>query len=104
MFTCEVKTVDVGEVNVSRTFGRTAVVQKFPDFVAAFSHLLKPFARNGSQFAGMCFHSAIDGGIALDGAVEDHLACIGGVSYELLAKEIDIGLCRVWRVRRTKAS
>ena len=67
MFTCEVKTVDVGEVNVSRTFGRTAVVQKFPDFVAAFSHLLKPFARNGSQFAGMCFHSAIDGGIALDG-------------------------------------
>src|SRR6266498_3887311 len=45
-------------------------MQKFPDFVPAFSHHLKPLMRDGSQFTYMLFHPRIDGGISLDSAVE----------------------------------
>src|ERR1700731_3031977 len=45
-------------------------MQKFPDFVPAFSHHLKTVMRDGSQFTGMLFHPRIDGGIPLDSAVE----------------------------------
>ena len=45
-------------------------MQELPDFVAAFSHDLKPLARDGSQFTLMRFHPRMDGGIALDSAVE----------------------------------
>ena len=40
--------VDVGEGHVSQTSGGTAVVQELADFVAAFSHFLKPLVRDGS--------------------------------------------------------
>src|SRR5882757_5046388 len=62
--------IDVAEGRVSQTCDRTAVMQKLPDFVAAFSHHLKPLTRGGSQFTGMLFHPRIDGGILLDSAVE----------------------------------
>jgi hypothetical protein len=45
-------------------------MQKLPDFVPAFSHHLKPLMRDGSQSTRMRFHPRIDGGIALDTAVE----------------------------------
>jgi hypothetical protein len=45
-------------------------MQKFPDFVPAFSHHLKPLMRDRSQSTCMLFHPSIDGGIALDSAVE----------------------------------
>jgi hypothetical protein len=45
-------------------------MQKLPDFVPAFSHRLKPLMRDGSQSTCMLFHPRIDGGIALDSAVE----------------------------------
>src|SRR5712671_5306972 len=62
--------IDVAERRVSQACNRTAVMQKLPDFVAAFSHHLKPLMRDGSQFTGMLFHPHIDGGIPLDSAVE----------------------------------
>src|SRR6267142_5114201 len=62
--------IDVAEGRVSQTYNRTAVMQKLPDFVAAFSHHLKPLMRDGSQFTGTLFHPHIDGGIPLDSAVE----------------------------------
>src|ERR1700681_4958600 len=62
--------IDVAEGRISQTCHRTAVMQKFPDFVPAFSHHLKPLMRDGSQFACMLFHPRIDGGIPLDSAVE----------------------------------
>src|ERR1700741_4932767 len=62
--------IDVAEGRISQTCNRAAVMQKLPDFVPAFSHHLKPLLRDGSQFTGMCFHPRIDGGIALDSAVE----------------------------------
>jgi len=45
-------------------------MQKFPDFVPAFSHHLKSLMRDGSQFTRMLFHPRIDGWVPLDGAVE----------------------------------
>jgi hypothetical protein len=45
-------------------------MQKLPDFVPAFSHYLKPLLRDGPQFTCMLFHPSIDGGVALDSAVE----------------------------------
>jgi hypothetical protein len=45
-------------------------MQKLPDFLPALSHHLKPPIRDGSQSTCMLFHSRIDGGIALDSAVE----------------------------------
>jgi hypothetical protein len=45
-------------------------MQKFPDFVTAFSHHLKPLMRDVSQLTCMLFHPRIDGGIPLDSAVE----------------------------------
>jgi hypothetical protein len=45
-------------------------MQKLPDFVAAFSHLLEPPMRDGSQFTCMLFHPSIDRGIPLHSAVE----------------------------------
>lgn len=62
--------IDVAEGRIAQTGNRTAVMQKLADFVAALSHHLKPLLGDGSQFAGMRFHPGIDGGIALDGAVE----------------------------------
>src|SRR6202163_3500482 len=62
--------IDVAEGRISQTCHRTAVMQKFPDFVPAFSHHLKPLIRDGSQFTCMLFHPRIDGGIPLDSAVE----------------------------------
>src|SRR5579864_390827 len=62
--------IDVAEGRISQTCHRTAVMEKFPNLVAAFSHHLKPLMRDGSQFACMLFHPRINGGIALDSAVE----------------------------------
>jgi hypothetical protein len=42
--------IDVAEGSISQTCHRTAVMQKLPDFVPAFSHHLKPLMRDGSQF------------------------------------------------------
>src|SRR5882724_2748188 len=62
--------IDVAGWRISQTCNRTAVMQKLPDFVSAFSHHRKPLMRDGSQFTGMLFHPRIDGGISLDSAVE----------------------------------
>src|SRR6267378_3298332 len=67
--------IDVPEGRISQTCDRTAVMQKLPDFVPAFSHHLKPLMRDGSQFTGMLFHPRIDGGIPLDSAVESQQFC-----------------------------
>jgi hypothetical protein len=45
-------------------------MQELPDFVPAISHHLKPLMRDSSQFTCMLVHPRIDGGIALDSAVE----------------------------------
>lgn len=45
-------------------------MQEFPDFVPAFSHDFKPLMRDSSQFTSMFVHPRINGGIALDGAIE----------------------------------
>src|SRR6202163_2609669 len=62
--------IDVAEGRISQTCNRTTVMQKFPDFVPAFSHHVKPLVRDGSQFTCMFFHPRIDGGIPLDSTVE----------------------------------
>src|SRR5258707_8474506 len=62
--------IDVAEGRISQTCNRTAVMQKLPDFVPAFSHNLKPLMRDGSQSTCMLFHPRIDGWIPLDGAVD----------------------------------
>src|SRR5450755_2369214 len=64
--------IDVAEGRVSQTCNRTAVMQKLPDFVPAFSHRLEPPMRDVSQWTGTLFrlHPRIDGWIVLDGAVE----------------------------------
>src|SRR6516162_4838803 len=62
--------IDVAEGRIPQTCNRTAVMQKLPDFVPAFSHHLKPLMRDGSQFTCMPFHPRIDVGIPLDSAVE----------------------------------
>src|SRR5882762_1118637 len=62
--------VDVAKGRISQTCNRTAVMQKLPDFVPAFSHHLKPLIRDRSQSTRMPFHPRIDGGIPLDSAVE----------------------------------
>ena len=62
--------IDVAEGRIAQTCNRTAVMQDLPDLVPASSHHLKPVMRDGSQFAWMFFHPRIDGGIALDNAVE----------------------------------
>src|SRR5271163_2839447 len=62
--------IHIGEGRISQTHNRTAVMQKLPDFVPAFSHGLKPLMRDGPQFTRMLFHPRIDGGIPLDSAVE----------------------------------
>src|SRR6266403_6124698 len=67
--------IDVAEGRVSQTCNGTAVMQKLPDFVPAFSHHLKPVMRDGSQFTGTLFHPRIDGGIPLDSAVESQQVC-----------------------------
>jgi hypothetical protein len=40
--------IDVAEWSISQTYGWTAVMQDFADFVAAFSHDFKPPLRDGS--------------------------------------------------------
>src|SRR5215471_3248900 len=67
--------IDVAEGRISQTRNRTAVMQKLPDFVPAFSHHLKPLMRDGSQSTCMLFHPPIDGGIPLDSAVESQQFC-----------------------------
>src|SRR5437868_9288766 len=62
--------IDVAEGRIAQTRNRTAVMQKLPDFVPAFSHHLKPLMRDGSQFTCALSHPCIDGGIPLDSAVE----------------------------------
>src|SRR3989440_11599565 len=62
--------IDVAEGRVSQTCNRTAVMQKLPDFVPAFSHHLKPLPRDGSQFTGTLIHPGINGWIPLRTAVE----------------------------------
>src|SRR5882672_1218134 len=62
--------IDVAEGRISQTGNRTAVMQKLPDFVAAFSHHRKPPMRDGSQSTCMLNHPRIDGGIPLESAVE----------------------------------
>src|SRR5438046_1732949 len=62
--------IDVAKRRISQTCHRIAVMQKFPDFVPAFSHHLKPLMRDGSQFTCMLFHPRIKGGIPLDSTVE----------------------------------
>ena len=54
--------IDVAEGRVAQARDWAAVVQKFADFVAAFSHQLKPVMRDGSQFTWMAFHPRIDAG------------------------------------------
>jgi hypothetical protein len=68
--------IDVAKGRISQTCNRTAVMQKFPDFVPAFSHHLKPPMRDRSQFTGMRLHPRIDGWIALDRAVESQQICL----------------------------
>src|SRR5215469_16713867 len=60
----------VAEWRVPQTCNRAAVMHKLPDFVAAFSHHLKPLARDGSQFTRTLVQPHINGGIPLDSAVE----------------------------------
>lgn len=62
--------IDVAERRISQTRNRTAVVQKFPDFVSAFSHHAKPAMRDSSQFVCMLSHPSIYRGSPLDGTVE----------------------------------
>src|SRR5260370_7218918 len=62
--------IDVAEGRISQTCNRTAVMEKLPDFGRAFSDHVKGLVRDGSQFTCMLFHPRIDGGIALDSAVE----------------------------------
>src|SRR6476646_7504781 len=62
--------VDVAEGRISQTCHRTTVMQKFPDFVTAFSHRFKPLVRDVSEFTWMLFHPGIDGGIPFDSVVE----------------------------------
>src|SRR5580700_3494180 len=62
--------IHIAEGRISQTCNRTAVMQKFPDFVPALAHHLEPLMRDGSQFACMLFHPRIDGGILLDCAAQ----------------------------------
>src|SRR5450432_1713072 len=62
--------IDVAEGRISQTCNWAAVMQKLPDFVAAFSHHLKPLMCDGPQFTRMLFHPRINGWIPLDSAVE----------------------------------
>jgi uncharacterized Zn-finger protein len=50
-------------------------MQKFPDFVPAFSRRVKPLMCDGSQFTCMLFHPRIDGGVLGDSAVEAQQFC-----------------------------
>ena len=56
--------VDVCEGNISETCNRTAIMQKFANFVSAISHDLKPVMRDGSQFACMFFLPRVDSWIS----------------------------------------
>src|SRR5579863_4875875 len=67
--------IDISEGRISQTCNRTAVMQKFPDFVPAFSHHLKPLLRDGSQFTAMLLHPRVDRRIPLDCAVESQKFC-----------------------------
>src|SRR5205807_418880 len=62
--------IDVAEGRIPQICNRTAVMQKLPDFVAAFSHYLKLLMRDSSQSTHMLFHPRIDSWIPLDSAVE----------------------------------
>src|SRR6185503_4664161 len=83
--------IDVAEGRISQTCNRTAVMEKLPDFVPAFSHHLKPLMRDGSQFTGMLVHPHINGGISLDSPIESqqfrfHLAPLRPSGFPLIRK------------------
>ena len=62
--------INVTEWRIPETGNGAAVMHELPNFVPAFSHHLKPLARDGPQFTCMLLHPQIDGGIPLDSAVE----------------------------------
>src|SRR5215469_14703186 len=62
--------IDVAEGRISQTCNRTAVMQKLPDFVPAFSHHLKPLMRDGSHPACIPFLHALVAGISLTAPVD----------------------------------
>src|SRR3954454_18018392 len=64
------KYIDVAEGRISQTCNRTAVMQELSNFVAAFSHRLKPLMRDDSQFTFVVFHPRVDGGIPLQSAAK----------------------------------
>src|ERR1700692_4016579 len=62
--------IDVAEGRISQTCNRTAVMQKLPAFVPAFSHHLKPPMRDGSQFTPLLINPLTDCWIAFYSTVE----------------------------------
>src|SRR5665213_714656 len=62
--------IHVAERRFSQTGNRTAIMQELANFLAATAHYLEPLLRDGAQFTSMIFHPRIDGGIALNSAVE----------------------------------
>lgn len=64
------KYIDVAKGCVAQACDRAAIVHELPDFVSAFSQHLKPPMRNIPQFTPMLFHPRVDGGIALDSAIQ----------------------------------
>jgi len=62
--------IDVAEGRIPQTCNRTAVMQKLPDLVPAFSHQFEPVARDISPFACMAVKPGINGRVALDRSVE----------------------------------
>ena len=67
--------VDIGERYVAEAGSRGAIVEKFADFVSAVSHDFKPSMRDRSKFAAMLFQPCIDGGNALESAIESQEVC-----------------------------
>src|ERR1700676_2652365 len=95
--------IDVAEGRISQTCHRTAVMQKLPDFVPAFSHHLKPLVCDGSQFTCMLFHPRIDGGIPLKSAVESQQVRSHRRSPFCLREFIDSRCCHFDRLQTRQA-
>jgi hypothetical protein len=79
-------------------------MQKFPDFVSAFSHHLKPLVRHGSQFTCMLFHPRVDGGIPLDSAVESQQVCSHGCPQRLQPLSSTNFIATLTALRNSKAN
>ena len=67
--------IDVAEGRISETRDGTIVVQQLQHFVPTPSHDLKPLVRDIAQFTRVFFHPHLDGGVALDSAVESEHLC-----------------------------